>query len=335
MRAVPRRLRPPHGPCPRRSPGRRQQGPRPSGLEPAGPCGTPSGRPWRERRKRRWLCGDGRPLRRRAVRRRKPGCPAIPGFRREGAGRSSANTFPARTASLPRVGEPADPGQRGLRKKTAPGFRGQGRRLRGQRLQPGEAAAQAAMTPETSQRREASLALPPVRTGSLGTPPAPRKAPERSSARLASRGNAGAFSRKGGRRMERPGPAGSLPSGRSAFSQRLIGHARPGIRARKLIESPSAAAIVSSWIQLLRRRVVLSLPGHVAVGGHLLCTRRLTHYRSRIADSTKFCGAGRSAHQMSGVTAAAARCSRGRAPRRGGSRRGLPPSLPSGERRSR
>lgn len=242
MRAVPSRLRPAHGPCPRRPSGRRQQGPRPSGLEPAGPCGTPSGISFGERRKRRSRFGDGKPLRRRAVRCRKLGCPAVPGFRREGAGRASANTFPARTASLPRVGEPADPGQRGLRKETAPGFQGEGRRPRGQRPQPGEAAAQAAMTPETSQRREACLALPLVRTGSFGTPPAPRKAPERSSARLASRRNAGAFSRRGGRRLVRPGPAGSLPSGRSAFSQRLIGHARPGIRARKLMKSPSAAA---------------------------------------------------------------------------------------------
>src|SRR3546814_6723325 len=56
-------------------------------------------------------------------------------------------------------------------------------------------------------------------------------------------------------------------SGGSAISLRCIGHARPGIRARKLIENSPAAAITLSWIQLLRRRVVLSLPGHVAVEG--------------------------------------------------------------------
>ena len=50
---------------------------RPSGLEPAGPCGTPSGISCGERRKRRSRFGDGKPLRRRAVRCRKPGCPAV------------------------------------------------------------------------------------------------------------------------------------------------------------------------------------------------------------------------------------------------------------------
>src|SRR3546814_16834482 len=34
-----------------------------------------------------------------------------------------------------------------------------------------------------------------------------------------------------------------------------------------MIENAPAAAITLSWIQLLRRRVVLSLPGHVAVEG--------------------------------------------------------------------
>src|SRR3546814_13795139 len=73
--------------------------------------------------------------------------------------------------------------------------------------------------------------------------------------------------RRGRSKDVRPDPAGSLPSGRSAISLRCIGHARPGIRARKLIENSPAAAITLSWIQLLRRRVVLYLPGHVAVEG--------------------------------------------------------------------
>src|SRR3546814_4999928 len=34
-----------------------------------------------------------------------------------------------------------------------------------------------------------------------------------------------------------------------------------------MIENAPAAAITLSWIQLVRRRVVLSLPGHVAVEG--------------------------------------------------------------------
>jgi hypothetical protein len=58
-------------------------------------------------------------------------CPADPGFRREGAGRTSALTFPARTASLPRVGEPDDPGPRGFREETARRSQGRGRRLQG------------------------------------------------------------------------------------------------------------------------------------------------------------------------------------------------------------
>jgi len=45
--------------------------------------------------------GDGRPLRGRPVRHRKTGCPADPGFRRGGVGRTSTTTFPAEAASLP------------------------------------------------------------------------------------------------------------------------------------------------------------------------------------------------------------------------------------------
>ena len=63
--------------------------------------------------------GGGQPLRGLPVRHREPGCPADPGFRREGAGRTSAYTFPAKAASLPRVGELADPGPRRFRKDTA------------------------------------------------------------------------------------------------------------------------------------------------------------------------------------------------------------------------
>lgn len=95
-----------------------------------------------------------------------------------------------------------------------------------------------------------------------------------------------------------PARVSSLPSGRSAFSLRCIGHARPGIRARMLIKTSPAAAITPSWIQLLRRRVVPSLPGYAATGvspaapGASLITA---------ADSPlqpKFCGRDPKSHQM-------------------------------------
>ena len=91
VRAVLRELRFPPA-LPRRPSGRRQQGAAAfgPGIGPVssgsfgsfqGSGGTPPG------------FGDGRPLRRRPVRRRKPGCPAVPGFRREGVGRASAPPF--------------------------------------------------------------------------------------------------------------------------------------------------------------------------------------------------------------------------------------------------
>src|SRR3546814_4804946 len=53
-----------------------------------------------------------------------------------------------------------------------------------------------------------------------------------------------------------------------------IGHARPGIRARRLIRNTPAAAITLSWIQLqlLRRRVsALTSGARRSRGSHLRC----------------------------------------------------------------
>lgn len=213
------------------------------------------------------LDGDGEPLRRCAVRHRKPGCPANSGSWREGAGRSSTLTFPARAASLPRVGGPADPGPRGFREEVARRFH----------YRPRPAPARAAVMAREAAR-EGSLSGDLEKTGGklraaarpdgiLRDPARAPGAPRRPSARLALlQGYRGGVPE---RRSEaaRPSPASSLPSGRSVFSLRRIGHARPGIRARKLIKNtPAAVIVVLSWIQLLRRRVVPSLPGHVAVG---------------------------------------------------------------------
>lgn len=98
-----------------REPGLRARLSKASGLRAGGRPGSrevPSGA-FGERAARQPTSGDGEPFRGPSVRRRRPGCPADPGFRREGAGRASTLTFPARTASLPRVGRPADPGPRG------------------------------------------------------------------------------------------------------------------------------------------------------------------------------------------------------------------------------
>lgn len=123
------------------------------------------------------LDGDGGPLRRDAVRHRKPGCPANPGSRREGAGRSSTPTFPARTASLPRVGEPADPGPRGFRKEAARRSHHRPRPAPARAAVRAREAAREGSFLETLKRREASFALPLVRTGSFRSPLAPRERP--------------------------------------------------------------------------------------------------------------------------------------------------------------
>jgi hypothetical protein len=121
--------------------------------------------------------GTEKPFRGPSVRRRKPGCPAYPGFRREGAGRASTLTFSARTASPPRVGRPTDPGPRGSLVELREGFTGQGRYPQGRRPGPGGSPQGAAL--EAWKRQPVRPAPPTVRTGSLGTLPAPRDGPGR------------------------------------------------------------------------------------------------------------------------------------------------------------
>lgn len=110
-----------------------------SGLRAGDRFGSPD--PFGERADRKTRqaeFGDGTSLRRPTVRFRKLGCPADPGFRREGAGRSFDPGLSGKVASLPRVGKLADPGQRGCRKATAPRFTGRGRHPQGRRSRPGK-----------------------------------------------------------------------------------------------------------------------------------------------------------------------------------------------------
>jgi hypothetical protein len=228
-------------------------GRRPSGRRPDG-CGGPCGDRSRPERPRQSRSGDGEFLRKRSVRHRKPGCPADLGFRTEGAGRSSTSRFSTVAAPPPRVGAAVDPGPCGLLAEAAQGLAG--RRRRPARGSPAarKTAAPAAVVRRPDDRR-CACRPPPVRRGF------PRESPPRPEpVFLASREvppsrrtpgpSVGSTREEGGR----PDRVSSLPSGRSATSLRFIGHARPGIRARMLIRNLPAAAITSSWNQLLRRR---------------------------------------------------------------------------------
>ncbi len=239
--------------------------------------------------------GDGGLLRKLSVRRRKPGCPADPGFRMGGAGRPSTLHFPAMATSLPRVGE------RPVRDRAASQEAARKVSTAKEGARKGTNQARKAAAPAAVFRRpddgRGLRATARAEKDPSGSQPRPGNgfAPHRGSA---SSGVLGSDVGKRKRRKRRPAWVGSLPSGRSAISLRIIGHARPGIRARMLIKSSPAAAITLSWIQLLRRREVPCLPGYAATEGNLCCTRRLTHYRSRFGDSTKFCGCDPKSHQM-------------------------------------
>lgn len=162
--------------------------------------------------------------------------PCSPGVRRGGAGRSSAHTFSARTAFLPLRGSRPIRDRAAFAQKTAPGSRGQGG------AREGSACGQA--KPPRKRCRRQDLAKTAGRLRAAGRPDGilrdPARAPEGVRATFCEAclaRDVGAFSRNGGRRRQRPDPAGSLPSGSSAFSQRFIGHARPGIRAKAGRES--------------------------------------------------------------------------------------------------
>src|SRR5690606_32559167 len=107
-------------------------------------------------------------------RHRRPGCPADPGFRREGAGPLRPSPF--RQGRLPflRVGEPVDPGPRGFRKGAA--RRSQGPATCPQGLLVSLPGRRVSDVLGETWEAEGELRLPFVaRTGSFGTPPVPRK----------------------------------------------------------------------------------------------------------------------------------------------------------------
>lgn len=162
----------------------------------------------------------------------------VPAFGREGVGRSSAPPFRQGRLPFPVSGSRPNRDRASSARKLREGLTGRRRCPRGRRRRPAEAARERRLGRDL-EKTEGQLraALRPD-----GIPRDPARAPgtalRPSSEACLARRRRGRMS-ESRPQNERPDPVSSLPSGRSAFSLRRIGHARPGIRARKLVKSPS------------------------------------------------------------------------------------------------
>ncbi len=218
-----------------RSSGRKLRGQRPSGRRPTG-CGAPFGESGRPGGTRQSRSGGGGLLRELSVRHRKPGCPADPGFRMGGAGRSSILHFPAMATPLPRVGERPVRDRAAASGQLHRGLAGQGSFPRGQLRRPGRQPRQRRLSVRLWDRR-CALRHRLCGRRPLGVPARAPERPLRPAARLRlCRGMRGSEAGEWIRESDRSCRVSSLPSGRSAISLRFIGHARPGIRARRLMK---------------------------------------------------------------------------------------------------
>lgn len=144
-------------------------------------------------------------------------------------------TFRRWPSSLPRVGGLATPGHAASSRGSALRSPGQGGRPSGCRRRPGKRPAQAAALPETHRQVAGLVPLPARRETLRGFRPWPGRM-QRFRSGSAEAGTGGSDAGRTSDENERPARVSSLPSGRSAISLRFIGHARPGIRARKLIK---------------------------------------------------------------------------------------------------